>query len=75
MGNIKLQRVNYLTLHWTITSNELQYNRNDPHNDVRDKISTGDIARLSMKQGKLEKDQLGIIEIKQDCSYVGGMRT
>jgi superfamily II DNA/RNA helicase len=37
----------------------------------RDKISKGDIAGLFMKQGKLEKDQLGVIEIKQDCSYVG----
>jgi len=36
----------------------------------RDKISKGDIAGLFFKQGKIEKDQLGIIEIKQDCSYV-----
>jgi len=36
----------------------------------RDKISKGDIAGLFLKQGKLEKDQLGVIEIKQDCSYV-----
>ena len=36
----------------------------------RDKISKGDIAGLFLKQGKIGKDQLGIIEIKQDCSYV-----
>jgi len=36
----------------------------------RDKISKGDIAGLFFKQGKLEKDQLGVIEIKQDCSYI-----
>jgi len=36
----------------------------------RDKISKGDIAGLFLKQGKIENEQLGIIEIKQDCSYV-----
>lgn len=36
----------------------------------RDKISKGDVAGFFMKQGKLNKDQLGIIEIKQDCAYV-----
>jgi len=36
----------------------------------RDKISKGDIAGLFFKQGKIEKDQLGVIEINQDCSYV-----
>lgn len=36
----------------------------------RDKISKGDIAGLFFKQGKIDKDQLGIIEIKQDCTYV-----
>jgi len=36
----------------------------------RDKISKGDIAGLFLKQGGLSKEQLGIIEIKQDCSYV-----
>ncbi len=36
----------------------------------RDKISKGDIAGLFMKQGKLSKDQIGIIELKQDCTYV-----
>lgn len=37
----------------------------------RDKISKGDIAGLFFKQGQIHKDQLGVIEIKQDCAYVG----
>ncbi len=37
----------------------------------RDKISKGDIAGLLMKQGKLTKDELSVIEIQQDCAYVG----
>ncbi|QDO94959.1 DEAD/DEAH box helicase [Formosa sediminum] len=36
----------------------------------KDKISKGDIAGLFIKQGKLTKDQLGIIELKQDCAFV-----
>jgi superfamily II DNA/RNA helicase len=36
----------------------------------RDKISKGDIAGLFLKKGALENSQLGIIEVKQDCSYV-----
>ena len=36
----------------------------------RDKISKGDIAGLCFKQAGLEKDQLGIIELKQDCAYL-----
>ena len=36
----------------------------------RDKISKGDIAGLFFKQANLNKDQLGTIELKQDCSYV-----
>lgn len=36
----------------------------------KDKISKGDIAGLFFKQGKLNKDQLGIIELKQDCTFV-----
>jgi len=36
----------------------------------RDKISKGDIAGLFMKQGKLEKEELGQIELKQDCAFV-----
>ncbi len=37
----------------------------------RDKISKGDIAGLFMKQGQIKKEQIGLIEIKQDCAYVG----
>ena len=36
----------------------------------RDKISKGDIAGLFFKQGKLNKDELGVIEIKQDFAFV-----
>lgn len=36
----------------------------------KDKISKGDIAGLFFKQGKLAKDQLGVIELKQDCAFV-----
>jgi superfamily II DNA/RNA helicase len=36
----------------------------------KDKISKGDIAGLFIKQGKLSKDQLGDIELKQDCAFV-----
>jgi len=36
----------------------------------RDKISKGDIAGLFLKQGKLSMEELGLIEIKQDCSFV-----
>ncbi|CAM4138014.1 DEAD/DEAH box helicase [Gillisia hiemivivida] len=36
----------------------------------KDKISKGDIAGLFLKQGKLEKDELGAIELKQDCCFV-----
>lgn len=37
----------------------------------KDKISKGDIAGLFMKQGQLGKDQIGTIEIKLDCAFVG----
>lgn len=37
----------------------------------RDKISKGDIAGLFMKQGKIDKDQLGVIELQENRSYVG----
>ncbi|MBE9467363.1 MAG: DEAD/DEAH box helicase [Bacteroidetes bacterium] len=37
----------------------------------RDKISKGDVAGLFLKQGQIKKDQLGVIEIKQNCTYVG----
>ncbi|WP_299839414.1 DEAD/DEAH box helicase [uncultured Tenacibaculum sp.] len=36
----------------------------------KDKISKGDIAGLFFKQGNLNKDQLGIIELKQDCAFI-----
>ncbi len=36
----------------------------------KNKISKGDIAGLFFKQGKLNKDELGIIELKQDAVYV-----
>lgn len=36
----------------------------------KDKISKSDIAGLFFKQGKISKDQLGIIELKQDCAFV-----
>jgi len=36
----------------------------------QDKISKGDIAGLFMKQGGLQKDELGNIELKQDCAFV-----
>ena len=36
----------------------------------KDKISKGDIAGIFFKQGGLTKDQLGIIELKQDCAFV-----
>jgi len=36
----------------------------------KDKISKGDIAGLFFKQGELNKDQLGNIELKQDCAFV-----
>jgi superfamily II DNA/RNA helicase len=36
----------------------------------KDKISKGDIAGLFFKQGNLEKNELGTIELKQDCAFV-----
>lgn len=36
----------------------------------KDKISKGDIAGLFFKQGEINKDQLGIIELKHDCAFV-----
>lgn len=36
----------------------------------KDKISKGDIAGLFFKQGKIAKEQLGIIELKLDCTFV-----
>jgi len=36
----------------------------------QDKISKGDIAGLFFKQGKLERAQVGNIELKADCAFV-----
>tara|TARA_R110002073_G_scaffold128999_3_gene275130 strand:- start:90886 stop:92199 length:1314 start_codon:yes stop_codon:yes gene_type:complete len=36
----------------------------------KDKISKGDIAGLFFKQGEINRDQLGTIELKQDCAFV-----
>lgn len=36
----------------------------------KDKISKGDIAGVMFKQVGLGKDQLGVIELKQDCAFV-----
>ena len=36
----------------------------------KDKISKGDIAGLFIKQGKLTQEELGTIELKQDCAFV-----
>jgi len=36
----------------------------------KDKISKGDIAGLFFKQGGINKDELGTIELKQDCAFV-----
>ncbi|MEL6721116.1 MAG: DbpA RNA binding domain-containing protein, partial [Bacteroidota bacterium] len=35
----------------------------------RDKISKGDIAGFFFKQGNLQKEELGRIELKQDCAF------
>lgn len=37
----------------------------------KDKISKGDLAGLFFKQGGLEKDELGVIELLADCAFVG----
>lgn len=36
----------------------------------KDKISKGDIAGFFLKQGGLTKEELGLIELKQDCAFV-----
>ncbi len=36
----------------------------------KDKISKGDIAGLFFKQGSLSKDDVGVIELKNDCAFV-----
>ena len=37
----------------------------------KDKISKGDVAGLFFKQGNLTQDELGVIELKTDCAFVG----
>jgi hypothetical protein len=37
----------------------------------RDKISKGDVAGFLIKEGQVQKDQLGVIEIKQNFTFVG----
>ena len=37
----------------------------------KDKISKGDIAGLFFKKGNIDKDDLGVIELKTDCAFVG----
>lgn len=36
----------------------------------KDKISKGDVAGMLFKQCNLEKSEIGIIELKQDCAFV-----
>ena len=36
----------------------------------KDKISKGDIAGLFCKQGKLNNDEIGVIELQSNCAYV-----
>ena len=36
----------------------------------QDKISKGDIAGFFFRQGDIKKDELGVIELKQDCAFV-----
>ncbi len=36
----------------------------------KDKISKGDIAGLFFKQANINKDQIGVIELKHDCAFV-----
>jgi len=36
----------------------------------KDKISKGDIVGLFFKQGNIKKEELGVIELKQNCAYV-----
>ncbi|MBL4593255.1 MAG: DEAD/DEAH box helicase [Flavobacteriales bacterium] len=36
----------------------------------KDKISKGDIAGLFCKQGKLNNDEIGVIELQRNCAYV-----
>lgn len=37
----------------------------------KDKISKGDLAGFFLKQGGIEQHELGVIELKNDCAFVG----
>jgi superfamily II DNA/RNA helicase len=41
----------------------------------KDKVNRGDIAGFLMKQGNLEKDELGLIEVKDHASYAAVRRS
>lgn len=41
----------------------------------KDKLSRGDIAGFMMKIGRLEKDEVGRIEVRDHCSYVSVKRS
>lgn len=41
----------------------------------KDKISKGDIAGLFFKQGNISKEQLGVIELKQDTAFIAVHKT
>lgn len=41
----------------------------------KDKISKGDIAGLFFKQGSISKEQLGVIELKQDTAFIAVHKT
>ena len=41
----------------------------------RDKLSKGDIAGFLFRKGGLTKDELGLIEVKESCSYAAIKRT
>lgn len=41
----------------------------------KDKISKGDIAGLFFKQGGISKEQLGVIELKQDTAFIAVHKT
>ena len=55
-SNKKIKNSNWVTIHIS--------------GGRKDKISKGDIAGLFFKKGNLKKEELGVIELKQDCAYV-----
>lgn len=69
----------YMPLLPSLTETELKY-KDEKANAMttifisggrKDKISKGDIAGFFMKQGGLKGDELGLIELKNDCAFVG----